>query len=74
MPCGFCHGPDLKGVETMNSPSIAGRSPSQLARQLIDFQDGARKGPGAVLMTAPVAKLTNADIVNITAYLASLEP
>ena len=70
--CTLCHGPDLKGVATV--PSIAGRSPSVMARQLVDFQTGARNGPGAALMKSPVAKLTNADLVNITAYLASLNP
>jgi cytochrome c553 len=72
MPCAMCHGPNLQG--TANVPSIAGRSPSQLARQLIDFQRGARNGAGAMMMKAPVAKLTNADIVAVTGYLASLEP
>ena len=30
--------------------------------------------PGDALMKLPVSKLTDADIVAITAYLASLEP
>jgi cytochrome c553 len=70
--CTTCHGDNLKGLG--NIPSIAGRSPSSLGRQLFDFQTGARHGTNAALMQAPVAKLTNADVVNITAYLASLEP
>jgi cytochrome c553 len=72
LPCTLCHGPNLKG--TGNVPSIAGRSPSQMTRQIIDFQNGTRNGAGAALMKAPVAHLTNADIVAITGYLASLEP
>ncbi len=70
--CRTCHGANLKG--TGNVPSIAGRSPSQMTRQLIDFQRGARNGAGAALMKGPVAKLTLHDIVAITGYLASLEP
>jgi cytochrome c553 len=70
--CTTCHGPNLKGVGAI--PSIAGRSPSQMARQLIDFQTGARNGAMGAMMKQPVAKLTNDDIVAITAYLASLEP
>ncbi len=70
--CTTCHGADLRG--TGNIPSIAGRSPSQMTRQLIDFQTGARNGAGAALMRGPVAKLTTPDIVAITGYLASLEP
>ena len=70
--CAGCHGPDLKGVG--DTPGLAGRSPIYLARQLIDFQRGARNGVYASLMTDAVAKLTERDIVDITAYLASLAP
>ena len=70
--CTICHGPDLQGMG--NIPGIAGRSPSEMARQLMDFRDGARNGSGAALMKLPVSKLTDKDIVAITAYLASLKP
>lgn len=70
--CTICHGPDLQGVG--NIPSIAGRSPSQMARQLIDIQTGARNGLTTQLMKPVVSKLDDADIVAITAYLASLKP
>jgi cytochrome c553 len=72
MACTTCHGPNLKGVG--NVPSIAGRSPSQMTRQLIDFQTGARGGAMGAMMKMPVAKLTTGDIVAITGYLASLQP
>ncbi|WP_157178424.1 c-type cytochrome [Terriglobus roseus] len=70
--CTQCHGTNLKG--TAIAPPIAGRSPSQMTRQLIDFQRGNRNGAGAAQMKAPVEKLTTVDIVAITGYLASLEP
>jgi cytochrome c553 len=72
IPCTICHGSNLRGLG--NVPSIAGRSPSQMARQLIDIQTGARNGAWTQLMKQPVAKLTNDDIVAITGYLASLKP
>ena len=72
MACTMCHGQDLRGVG--NVPSIAGRSPSQMARQIIDIQDGARNGAGAMMMKGPVAQLSGHDIVVITGYLASLAP
>jgi cytochrome c553 len=72
MACMMCHGPDLKG--TGNIPSIAGRSPSQMTRQIIDFQSGARNGPMAPMMKGVVSKLTIADTVAITGYLASQAP
>jgi cytochrome c553 len=72
MQCAMCHGPALKG--SGNVPSIAGRSPSQMARQIIDFQDGARNGSMAPMMKGVVSKLTIEDIVAITGYLASQTP
>jgi cytochrome c553 len=72
MACTMCHGPDLKG--TGNIPSIAGRSPSQMARQLIDFQTGARNGSMAPMMKGVVSKLKIEDIVAITSYLAAQTP
>ena len=68
--CTVCHGDDLNGLGSV--PPIAARSPSYLARQLYDFQQGARHGDMADLMKKVAANLTNDDMVNITAYLASL--
>jgi len=70
--CAGCHGPDLMG--TADVPPLAGRSPSYLARQLYDFQQGTRNGSSAPLMRPIVANLTENDMVAITAYLASLGP
>ena len=70
--CASCHGDDLRGMENMG-PAIAGRSPSYLARQLYDFQQGTRHGEMATQMQPVTAKLTGADIVNLTAYTASLK-
>jgi cytochrome c553 len=72
IPCAVCHGEDLRGLG--NVPPIAGRSPSQMARQIIDIQTGARGGAAVALMKMPVARLTASDIVAITGYLASLKP
>jgi cytochrome c553 len=71
MACVMCHGPALKGIADI--PPIAGRSPSQMARQLYDFKTGARHGKNSALMQGPVSKLTDTDIVNIVAYLSSLD-
>jgi cytochrome c553 len=70
--CAACHGEGLKG--NGNFPPLAGRSPSYLARQLYDIQKFARNGPGAQLMRPVVERLSEDDILNITAYLASLQP
>jgi cytochrome c553 len=70
--CGICHGPDMRGLGVV--PSIAGRSPSYMGRQLYDFRTGVRHGLSAPLMKGVVANLTDADIVDILAYLSSLAP
>ena len=70
--CATCHGLDLRG--NGNVPSIAGRSPSYIVRQLYDFQSGARNGADAQLMKPVTAKLTVDDMLSVAAYLASLHP
>ena len=72
VPCATCHGPELKGTDTI--PPIVGRSPSYLARQIHDIRSGARAGPNASQMKPVVENLTEGDIVAITAYLASRSP
>ena len=70
--CAVCHGPDLKGLGPV--PSIAGRSPSYTMRQLYDMQQGSRKGMWTDLMKPVVAKLTEEDMLAISAYTASRMP
>jgi len=70
--CGSCHGADLQGMGPV--PGIAGRSPSYIARQMYDMQSGARRGEWTELMKPVVAKLTDEDFVNLSAYVASLMP
>jgi cytochrome c553 len=72
LPCSTCHGADLKGLGPI--PGIAGRSPSYIVRQLYDFKEGNRAGPGAPLMKAAVEKLTVEDMMALAAYAASLAP
>jgi cytochrome c553 len=70
--CAACHGEGLKGNDKF--PSLAGRSPSYLARQLSDFRRFARVGPGSTLMQPIVQHLSDDDILNVVAYVASLQP
>jgi cytochrome c553 len=70
--CTICHGPTLRGLGEV--PSIANQSPMNIARQLYLFANGDRGGAWAPLMKGVVEKLTNEDIVNISAYVASLDP
>ena len=67
--CGICHGPDQKGLADI--PGIAGRTASYAMRQLWDVRQGARLSP---VMSPVVADLSAEDMLNIVAYLATLQP
>jgi len=70
--CTICHGADLGGLAVV--PTLRGRSPSYLARQLADLKLGTRHGLWSPLMMPVVANLTADDILNLSAYLSSLSP
>ena len=71
-PCTTCHGSDLRGVNA--APSIAGRSPSYMFRQLHEFKTGVRAGPGAAPMKDSMSRLDPDDMIAIAAYLGTLKP
>ncbi len=70
--CTACHGVDLRGLGPV--PTLAGRSPSYVARQLYDMQHGNRNGAWTPLMAPVLAKLGPQDVLTAAAYLASLQP
>jgi cytochrome c553 len=79
LACGTCHGPGLNGQASIGktniaAPRIAGQHPIYLARELYLFKDGSRNGMTSKLMTPAVMNLTDADILAISAYLASMDP
>jgi cytochrome c553 len=72
LQCSICHGPDYKGIG--NVPGLAGRSAIYIVRQLYDIQHGARKGVSVALMQPVVAKLTQDDMIELAAFMASRNP
>jgi len=70
--CAICHGDDLKGLGEV--PRLAGMQPVYVARQLICLQNGSSAGTAAALMKKVVAKLSEDDIIAISAYVGSLRP
>lgn len=70
--CEVCHGESLTGLAEV--PRIAGLSPMYIFRQLYDFKSGARKGTWGELMKGVVAHLSEQDMLDISAYLASRTP
>ena len=72
LACAACHGAAYQGTEDV--PGLAGRSPSFIARQLYDFQTGARGGEHAAPMAQVVTGMTGGEMIAVAAYLASLKP
>jgi cytochrome c553 len=70
--CAICHGDALTGLGEV--PRLAGLQPVYIARQLIQMQNGTSAGTNAALMKKVVAKLSEDDIIALSAYLGSLPP
>jgi cytochrome c553 len=70
--CASCHGEEYRGHD--EAPRLAGRSAYYLIRQLADMKAGVRKGAALGKMKDVVAKLSDADILNVSAWLASRAP
>ena len=70
--CASCHNANLLGKN--DTPAIAGRSPTYIARELYEFKDGTRGGMSSAAMKRVVANLSDDDIIAISAYLASRPP
>lgn len=70
--CMACHGRDLRGVSSI--PPLAGRSPTYITRQLVQFALGGRRGPAALPMQQEVSRLTLHDMISAAAYAGSLKP
>jgi len=66
-PCGACHGPSAAGTET--APRLAGQHREYLLAQLEAFRSNARDN---AIMHGNVEHMTDAQMRQITAYLAAL--
>jgi len=70
--CASCHGDDYRGHE--DAPRLAGRGAYYLIRQLADMKSGVRKGAALGKMKEIINKLSDADILNVAAFMASRSP
>lgn len=67
--CAACHG--ANGISAIPMyPNLAGQKEQYMVKQLKAFKSGERKDP---VMTAMAMPLSDADIVNVSAYFASLK-
>ncbi len=71
--CASCHGGDGRSGVLPEYPKIAGQNEKYLINALRAYQAGRRGGTYAALMTETAKNLTDADILNLAAYLASLD-
>ncbi len=68
--CQGCHGPN--GIAPAPTyPNLAGKDAAFVKEQLIAFKSGKRDNP---TMKAMTAGLTDADIENLAAFIATLKP
>jgi len=71
--CAGCHGPTGAGNAALNYPKLTGLDEAYVAQQLRDFKSGKRTGPAAATMKAMTAPLSEADMDNLAAYVATLK-
>jgi len=67
--CAACHGHNGIGIIPLY-PNLAGQKSEYLIAQLQAFRDGSRKNP---IMGPMATHLSDSDIENVAAYLASLK-
>ena len=73
-PCVVCHQPGAQGSPDGHIPSLAGQQSSYLAEQLALFHSGARADTAMQLVTAHSAFNGQQNMLEISDYLASLDP
>lgn len=69
--CRACHGRTGKGVSSY--PKLLGQSVEYLVDRLERYRKGEKFGPNTPLMAPNAKKLSDKDIVNLSAFIASLE-
>lgn len=68
--CANCHGKTGAGMG--NSPKVAGQSADALATKLKQYRAGEKIGPASVSMFPFAKPLSDEDIAQLAAYMASL--
>ncbi|WP_413815293.1 c-type cytochrome [Bradyrhizobium sp.] len=68
--CGSCHGPGLTGMEP-GIPGLLGLRPNYISAQLGAWRYGTRTAKPPDCMQQVAARLTEADVTAVAAYLAS---
>ena len=69
--CASCHGAQGKGIP-VQFPRLAGQHSDYIYAQLNSFRVGARANDGAKMMQTIAAKMTDADMKAVSAYIQGL--
>ncbi len=76
--CTVCHGAHAEGNEDLGAPRLAGQHSWYLVTQLQNFRAGIRgthdDDDNGQVMQPMAAPLSDADIDNVVAYIATLDP
>lgn len=67
--CRACHGPKAQGLASF--PKLAGHEADYLASRLHQYRAGEKVGPNSALMMPVAAKLSDAEIADVAAYIAT---
>jgi cytochrome c553 len=70
--CASCHGPHGVGNGPGKIPRLAGQKVDYIVKQLQDFRVGTRSNDRNSIMQNLASRLTDKEIQNIAAYLASM--
>lgn len=71
--CQSCHGPAGAGTAGIGFPHVGGQYVDYTVAQLKAFKDGSRKNDAKMLMRSIVEKMSEADMVAVANYIASLK-
>jgi len=71
--CQACHGPTGAGTAGVGYPQVGGQYVDYTLAQLKAFKDGSRKNDDKSLMRSIVEKMSEADMVAVANYMASLK-
>ncbi|MFI9651732.1 c-type cytochrome [Guyparkeria halopsychrophila] len=70
--CAICHGEQGEGGHLMNAPKLKGMPASQVASLLKVYRKGTEMGQYSYAMIPQATHLSDADINNISAYVATI--
>ncbi|MFA7521957.1 MAG: c-type cytochrome [Halothiobacillaceae bacterium] len=70
--CAICHGEQGEGGHLFNAPKLKGLPASQVASLMKVYRKGTEMGPNSYAMIPQATHLSDADIDNLAAYIATI--